>query len=148
MRVVIQHRGGLLSSAPMSKGNGNLVVKRTSAGLGLFTLKTIPRNRRVVEYAGPILTSEEVEKRRGKYFFELDSERAIDGSSRENIARYINHSCRPNAEALVSGRRVWIWSKRNIKAGEEITYDYGREYFDDHIRPAGCKCVKCAGGRK
>jgi hypothetical protein len=127
----------------MSKGNGNLVVKRTSAGLGLFTLRTIPRNRRVVEYAGPILTSEEVEKRRGKYFFELDSERAIDGSSRENIARYINHSCRPNAKGYTTGSRIWVWSLREIRAGEQVTIDYGETYFNDHIRPAGCKCETC-----
>jgi hypothetical protein len=69
---------------------------------------------------------------------------SIDGTPRSNLARYINHSCRPNAVAYVSGRRVWIWSKRAIEPGEEITYNYGKEYFDDHIRPVGCKCEKCA----
>jgi hypothetical protein len=60
------------------------------------------------------------------------------------MARYINHSCRPNAEALISKGRVWIWSRRNIKAGEEIAYDYGKEYFEGVIKPIGCKCEKCA----
>src|SRR5438034_966529 len=64
-----------------------------------------------------------------------------------NIARYINHSCRPNAEAVISGRRVWIWSRKKIKAGEEITYDYGAEYFEGVIEPIGCQCQKCGRTR-
>jgi SET domain-containing protein len=127
----------------MNKESGNLVVKRTDTGLGLFTLKTIPSNRRIVEYIGPILTNEEVEKRTGKYFFELDAKRTIDGSSRKNIARYINHSCRPNARGYTTGKRIWIWSLREIVAGEQITIDYGKSYFDDHIKPVGCKCETC-----
>ena len=129
----------------MSRGNGSLVVKRTAAGLGLFTRKAIPRNRRVVEYAGPILTTEQVGERAGKYFFELDAGRSIDGSSRENIARYINHSCRPNARGYTTGSRIWIWSLREIKDGEQITIDYGESYFNEHIRAVGCKCEACAG---
>ena len=73
----------------------------------------------------------------------INSKWSIDGSPRSNTARYINHSCRPNAEAYISGRRVWIWSKRAISAGEEITCDYGKEYFDEHIKPVGCKCEAC-----
>ena len=129
-------------------GARKYAVKRSATGLGLFALEPIPAGRRIIEYTGPLVPNAEVEKRRGKYFFGVNSKWAIDGSPRSNTARYINHSCRPNAEAVVSGRRVWIWSKRKIKAGEEISYDYGREYFDDHIRPAGCRCVKCAGGPK
>ena len=120
-----------------------LVIKRTETGLGLFTPEAIPAGRRIIEYVGPIVTSEEVDRRGGKYFFEIDENFAIDGSPRTNLARYINHSCRPNAEAFVSGRRIWIWSKKRIKAGEQITINYGKSYFDDHIRPVGCKCEKC-----
>jgi SET domain-containing protein len=43
---------------------------------------------------------------------------------------------------------VWIWSRREIRPGEEITYNYGKEYFDDHIKPVGCKCQKCAAKPK
>ena len=117
-------------------------IKRTETGLGLFTLQAIPAGKRLIEYVGPIVTSEEVDRRGGKYFFELDENFAIDGSPRSNLARYINHSCRPNAEAFVAGRRIWIWSKRKIKAGEQITINYGKSYFDDHIKPVGCKCEK------
>ena len=127
----------------MAKTGSHLVVRRTSAGLGLFTLKEIPAGKRIVEYTGPLVSAEEVARRRGKYFFEIDEKYAIDGSPRSNTARYINHSCRPNAEAFVTGRRVWIWSKRGIKAGDEITFHYGKAYFDDYIRPKGCKCSAC-----
>lgn len=128
----------------MAKENPNLVVKRTNIGLGLFTLRPIPANRRIIEYVGPIISYEERKIKGGRYLFELEDKRAIDGSSRDNIARYVNHSCRPNSNAWVSGDRVWIWSGRAIKAGEEITIDYGEEYFDEFIKPGKCKCEACA----
>ena len=133
----------------MKKDIGNYVIKRTASGLGLFALKPIPKGKRIVEYTGPLVSNEEVERRTtGKYFFGVNSKWTIDGTPRSNLARYINHSCRPNCEALISGRRVWIWSKRAIKAGEELSYNYGKEYFDELIKPAGCKCRKCAGTPK
>jgi SET domain-containing protein len=129
----------------MTKDNGKYAIKRTGSGLGLFALKRIPAGTRIVEYTGPLVSNEEVEKRtKGKYFFGVNTKWSIDGSPRSNTARYINHSCRPNCDAVVSKRRVWIWSRRAIKPGEELTYDYGKEYFDEHIKPVGCKCRKCA----
>ncbi len=125
-----------------------LILKRSATGLGVFASEPIAAGKRIIEYVGPILTTEEVDRRRGKYFFEIDENFAIDGSARTNLARYFNHSCRPNAEAFVARRRVWIWSKRNIKPGEQITLNYGKAYFDDHIKPVGCKCEKCAGQGK
>lgn len=127
----------------MMKGKHNYAIRRTETGLGLFATEPIPKGRRIIEYKGPLLSNETVETRRGKYFFGVNSKWTIDGSPRSNIARYINHSCRPNAVAYVSGQRIWIWAKKNIKAGEEITFDYGKEYFDELINPKGCKCVKC-----
>jgi SET domain-containing protein len=125
--------------------NVDFVVKRTNTGLGLFAMKPIPKGKRIIEYFGPLISNEEVERSNGKYFFEVNTKWAIDGSLRKNVARYINHSCRPNAEAFVSDRRrVWIWSRKNIKPGEEITYDYGKEYFEGIIEPIGCRCDKCA----
>lgn len=127
----------------MSKRASQLIIRRADTGLGLFTLKGIPAGKRIIEYTGPIVTAEEVERRRGRYFFEIDERYAVDGSPRSNRARYINHSCRPNAEAFVTGRRVWVWSKVAIEAGEEVTLDYGKAYFDDYIRPKGCRCAAC-----
>jgi SET domain-containing protein len=132
----------------MSRGQRKLAVKRTATGLGLFALEPIPADRRIIEYIGPVLTNEEADKKGGKYLMTIDEKYVIDGSPRSNLARYGNHSCRPNARAYTTGMRVWIWSIRAIKAGEEITYNYGKEYFDDHIKPVGCKCKKCRPTRK
>ncbi len=96
-------------------------IKRSVTGLGLFAIEPIPKGRRIIEYVGPLISNEVVERSNGKYFFGVNSKWSIDGSVRSNIARYINHSCRPNAEPFISGRRVWIWSRRNIRVGEEIT---------------------------
>ena len=78
--------------------NQSLAVKRARTGLGLFTLKRIPANRRIVEYTGTLLTGEERKRARGRYLFEIDENRVIDGSTRSNLARYINHSCEPNSK--------------------------------------------------
>jgi SET domain-containing protein len=127
----------------MSKQNPPFEIKRTITGLGFFTLKPIPNDKKIIEYIGLILTKEEADKKGGKYLMAIDEEYRIDGSPRSNKARYINHSCQPNAKAYKSGIRVWIWSIRDIEAGEEITYDYGKEYFNDFIKSIGCKCAKC-----
>jgi SET domain-containing protein len=131
----------------MPRGKPKYAVKRTVTGLGLFALEPIPYDKRIIEYIGPVLTHEEADKKGGKYLMSIDEKWVIDGTPRSNIARYINHSCKPNARAFRSGVRVWIWSIRAIEAGEEITYNYGKEYFDDHIKPVGCKCKKCASKR-
>ena len=127
----------------MIDGKKNYAIKRAATGLGLFAVNDIPARKRIIEYVGPLVPNEEVETSRGKYFFGVNRKWSIDGSPRFNLARYINHSCKPNAEAFVSGRRVWIWSKKRIEAGEELTIDYGEEYFEDQIKPRGCRCVAC-----
>jgi hypothetical protein len=121
----------------------SFTVRRTTAGLGLFTLKPISARKRIIEYVGSIIPLEDAKSRSGKYLFQLDEKRAIDGSQRSNIARYINHSCRPNAEAVSVKCQIWIYAKKALLAGEEITIDYGREYFDELIKPNGCKCKRC-----
>ena len=127
----------------MGLKNYRLKVQRATRGLGLFTLQTIPAGKRIIEYKGPVIARDEVKTKRGRYLFALDERRAIDGSSRQNPARYINHSCEPNAEAYISGRRIWIWSKQALAPGEELTIDYGEEYFKEFIKPQGCKCDTC-----
>jgi SET domain-containing protein len=132
----------------MKTKNESLAVKRARAGLGLFTLKRIPANRRIVEYVGKVIDYEECQRVRGRYLFSIDDDRAIDGRARSNIARYINHSCDPNSKGYVSGSRIWIWSLRVIEAGEEITLDYCKEYLEQFIKPGTCKCEKCASEPK
>lgn len=110
----------------------------------MFTMLPIRAGKRVIEYVGTVVTTEVVERSGGKYFFKIDESHAVDGSARSNIARYINHSCEPNAEAFVYGRRVWIYSKRALRAGEQITIDYGEEYLTAHMSRVACKCEVCA----
>jgi SET domain-containing protein len=132
----------------MNKGQQKFALKRTATGLGLFTLEPIPADKKIIEYVGIVITHEEADIKRGKYLLTMDEKYVIDGSPRSNIARYINHSCRPNAKAYTTGVRVWMWSLRAIKAGEEITINYGKQYFNSEIAPVGCKCKNCGGQKK
>src|SRR5215475_3144181 len=86
--------------------------------------------------------------RGSRYMYEINSRFTVDGSSRRNMGRYANHSCRPNAESDVVKGKVILRARRKIKPGEEITYDYGREYFDIFLKPNGCKCAKCVARRR
>lgn len=125
-----------------------LRVKKSSAGLGIYAGEPIKRQTKILEYVGYIITNEEADRKGGKYLFEiLKSKFTIDGTPRWNTARYFNHACKPNAEAVWYGNHVWICAKKNIKPGEEITYNYGKAYFDDYIKPYGCRCASCVAER-
>ena len=126
-------------------GAFNLVVRRSSAGLGLFTESAIPKGACIIEYVGRVISKEEEDTSKSKYLFQVNKGKTLDGKPKWNKAGYINHSCRPNAESEIHKARVFILATRNIKPGEELTYDYGKEYFDEHIKPFGCKCDKHAG---
>jgi len=117
-----------------------VAVKRGNAGLGLFAKDNINKDDFVVEYFGPILNDEQAEEKGGKYLFALDKNLTIDGSTRKNLARYLNHSCRSNCQPEIDGRRVFIYAKKNVKPGDELTYNYGKEYYDAFIKPHGCRC--------
>jgi hypothetical protein len=115
-------------------------------GLGLFATREIRKKTRIAEYRGPLLRNEEAERREnagGKYLFEVNSRWTIDGKSRRNLARYGNHSCNPNAEPIIVGKRVFIRSLRRIKPGEEITYHYGMDYLRNIIGISNCQCGRC-----
>ncbi|MCR4312146.1 MAG: SET domain-containing protein [Candidatus Uhrbacteria bacterium] len=118
-------------------------VKRGTSGLGLFATEAIPRRRFVIEYWGKLIPDEKAQYIGGKYLFELGNGKTIVGTTRKNAARYINHSCKPNCEVEIKGGRVFVFSKRKIKAGEELNYDYGKEYWDYYIKPHGCRCRGC-----
>lgn len=121
-----------------------LKIRKSRTGLGLFAEEAIERNGFISEYTGTILTRKKADEKGGKYLFETSHNRFIDGSSRKNIARYINHSCQPNSRIEVLRGRVLVVAKKRINPGEEIAYDYGEEYFDEYIKPHGCKCPKCS----
>lgn len=121
----------------------DLSVRRSKTGLGLFTNHPIEKGGFVIQYTGKVLTRKQADERGGKYLFETSYNRFIDGSDRRNTARYINHSCLPNCEIEIIRGNILVFAKRAIKAGEELTYDYDKEYFDQYIKPYGCKCMKC-----
>ena len=120
-----------------------LAVKRSATGLGLFALRPFPKGARIIEYVGRTISADEAYTSRSKYLFEISSRRTIDGKPRRNPAGYINHSCRPNCIPEIVRGRIFIEALRPIKAGEELGYDYGGEYFDEHIKPIGCRCHAC-----
>ena len=124
-------------------GDYKLKVKRSYAGLGLFALEEIPKDVCIIEYFGRIISPEEEYTSNSKYLFEINSRKTIDGTDRKNIARYINHSCRPNCEPRIHKGKVYILSIKKIIPSEELCYDYGKEYFNEHIKPNGCRCPKC-----
>lgn len=117
-------------------------VGKSSAGLGLFATRAYKKGERIIEYVGRTLTNAEEYSSRSKYLFEVNKRKTIDGAARTNIARYINHSCTPNCEPEIERGRIYIDAIKSIKPGEEFTYDYGEEYFDEHIKPFGCRCVR------
>lgn len=119
-----------------------LRVGRASAGLGLFATRPFKKGERIIEYFGRTLTNAEEYSSRSKYLFEVNSRKTIDGATRSNIARYINHSCTPNCEPEIVRGHIYIDAIKSIKTGEEFVYDYGEEYFNEHIRPYGCRCAK------
>ena len=119
-------------------------VGRSKTGKGLFAAESIPKRARIIEYTGRLVGKAGRQKDAGKYLFWVGRDLMIDGNIPSNTARYINHSCAPNCEADGPRGHVYISALRRIKAGEELTYDYGDEYFDKHIKPKGCKCQKCS----
>ncbi|HZR88685.1 MAG TPA: SET domain-containing protein [Bradyrhizobium sp.] len=127
-------------------------IGRSRTGLGLFATKPIKKGTRIIRYFGPLLDSkkEDEDAIENKYLFELTNRWTIDGSIRENVARYINHACRPNAESDVKPRKrkVYIRAIKNIEPGEEINYDYGTDYFKAYLKPIGCKCDSCEKKRR
>jgi uncharacterized protein len=124
-------------------------VGRAATGLGLFATKAIARGTPIVSYRGPRIPTAEAQERErrfgAKYMFELSRTWTIDGSPRWNLGRYVNHSCRPNAEPVVKKGRVRLVALRTITAGEEITFDYGDEYFALFFKKSGCRCAACRG---
>jgi uncharacterized protein len=137
---------------PAISSNKPYRVGRSRTGLGLFATQPIKKGTRIIRYFGPLLDSRKKKDDaiENKYLFELNNRWTIDGSVRENVARYINHACKPNAESDVKPRKrkVFIRAIKNIEAGEEINYDYGTDYFKAYLKPIGCKCHACETKRK
>ena len=137
------------------------VVRQSEVhGKGVFARRKLPAGMAVIEYKGERIDLAEADRRAEKrqwpinhtYFFTLADGRVIDGGRRGNDARYINHSCEPNCEAMEHGDgRVFIYTLRDICRGEELSYNYALIYEGRHTasvkRAFACRCGSpgCAG---
>jgi len=121
-------------------------VGRSATGLGLFAIEPIAKDAEIIEYRGrriPTKVAQELDLRRAnKYLFEIDRRWTIDGSTRRNLARYVNHACEPNAEAVLRRGRMIFYALEPISAGVEITIDYGEEHVALYFKN-GCRCPTC-----
>ena len=116
------------------------VKKSEIDNYGLYAVKDIKDRTRIIEYKGKILTKKQVEENskfdndKAIYLFNINKKYDLDGDFKYNTARLINHSCDPNCEVYGTGLKVWVYATRDIKKGEELTYDYGfgyDEYYKD-----------------
>ena len=116
-------------------------------GHGVFADQTINKNTRIIDYAGELIDNRQCEKREDRYLskgciwvFRVNSRWSRDAAVGGNIARFINHSCKPNCYTQIVGETIWIIAARNIRKGEELTYDYstdGEASIQCRCRP-GC----------
>ena len=127
-----------------------LLERRTSAieGDGLYARTRIPAGVPIIEYTGEKISKEESLRRcidGNNYIFSINEEFDLDGSVESNFARFINHSCSPNAETQLEDDRVWIVSLREILPGEEISFNYGYDLDDYREHPCRCGAANCVG---
>lgn len=122
-----------------------MIEKRRSpiAGWGIFAARAISKNTRIIDYAGEKISNRESLRREARYLkrghiwcFKLTPRWVRDAAVGGNLARYINHSCKPNCYTQIIGETIWIRAARNIRKGEELTYDY----FTDGVGAIPCQC--------
>jgi len=126
---------------------------------GVFAKKDIPKGTRIIEYVGEKITKAEADKRAdvvleksktsvttgAVYIFELNKRHDIDGNVKWNTARFINHTCEPNCEADNIGGHIWIIAIKNIKKGDELSYNYGYDFEEYYDHPCKCGSPYCVG---
>ena len=127
--------------------------------MGAFATDRIPSRTRLIEYAGERLTSAEADarypdddtQRHHTYLFAIDDDIVVDAAVNGNDARFINHSCDPNCDAVIDDLRIWIETIRDVEPGEELSYDYAYVLDERHTPaakrrfPCHCGSVKCRG---
>ena len=121
------------------------IIRRRSKlhGWGVFTLDPINKNKRIIDYAGELIGHTESLERETRYIargeiwcFTVNRRWVRDANVGGNIARFVNHACKPNCYSRVVDTTIWICAGRNIEAGEELTYDY----FTDGEQIVPCRC--------
>jgi uncharacterized protein len=122
------------------------IVRRRSSvhGHGVFAAEPIRRNQRVIDYAGELIRNRDSTAREEAYLkqgciwvFRINRYWSRDAAVNGNVARFINHACRPNCYFQVVGRTIWIRASRHIQPGEELTYDY--RTIGDRTIPCRCR---------
>ena len=113
------------------------------AGKGLFAAVSINVGDFILEYTGRRIMASVADTLPSRYLFEIDNTWTIDAEAPSNLARYINHACDPNCEGNIRDGHILIFASRDIERDEEVTMNYGNEYFDEFIRPVGCRCRAC-----
>ena len=128
-------------------------IKKSSIdNRGLYASRDIKDRTKIIEYKGKVVTKKEAEdnpkfdNEKAIYLFNINKKYDLDGDFKYNTARLINHSCDPNCEVFGTGLKVWVYAIRDIKKGEELSYDYGFG-FDKDFKDFPCKCgsKKCVG---
>lgn len=131
-------------------GDTELVAFKASPihGLGGFAKMDLPAGTRLLEYQGERIDKSESVRRceqNNVYIFALNDRVDVDGDVPWNPARYLNHSCSPNCEAQLDDDHIWLVTGRDIRAGEEITFNYGFSLEDHHDYPCRCGSPNCVG---
>src|ERR1043165_598596 len=147
-------KSGIAARYPWKEEPNPYFELRTSEiqGTGAFATRDIRKGTRIIEYLGQRISwrtadkryDDEKMRRHHTFLFTIDDKLCIDGAVNGNEAAYINHSCDGNCEAINDRRRIFIEARRNIKAGEELLYDYQYERTDEHTeedeRFYACRC--------
>lgn len=148
------NKRGILARYPWKEEPNPYLELRSSPiqGTGAFATRNIRKGTRIIEYTGQRISWRTADKRydddtmgrHHTFLFTVDDKIVIDGAVQGNEARFINHSCDGNCEAITDRRRIFIEARRNIKAGDELLYDYQYERTDDHTaadeRFYKCRC--------
>ena len=128
-------------------------------GRGAFATRRIPKSTRLIEYTGERLSPAQADarypdvpgQRHHTYLFAIDDEVVIDAAVGGNAARWINHSCAPNCDAVIEDGRIWIETIRAVAPGEELAYDYQCVLEERHTPaakrrfPCSCGARRCRG---
>ena len=134
------------------------VRRSTIHGRGVFALRPIRKGARVIEYTGEPISNREADRRYASQYssphtmlFIVDAKTVIDANRQGNSARWINHSCSPNCEAVDDEGRIYIEAIRDIRRGDELTYDYNLVLDERHTpaaksaHPCCCGAQRCRG---
>lgn len=128
-------------------------------GLGGYATRAIAAGVRLIEYAGERITPAQADarypdvddERHHTYLFAIDDDVVVDAAVNGNEARFLNHSCAPNCDAVIDDGRIWIETLHDIEAGEELVYDYAYTLAERHTPaakrryPCACGAITCRG---